>query len=136
MEPAAPAHRQTDALETKVALPRVTIDLDAVGDATRRLADALHVRGLRLNGVTKCVDGEPAVGRAMLAAGASGLADSRVPSLARLAAHGLGRSRSSAPPRRTNSRRRRGSPTACSSATPTPRARSGSSREAAPSRSC
>lgn len=90
MEPAAPAQRQTDALETKVALPRVTIDLDAVGDATRRLTDALHVRGLRLNGVTKCVDGEPAVGRAMLAAGASGLADSRVPSLARLAAHGLG----------------------------------------------
>ncbi|NLT93778.1 MAG: alanine racemase, partial [Actinobacteria bacterium] len=73
-----------------MALPRVTIDLDAVGDATRRLTDALHVRGLRLNGVTKCVDGEPAVGRAMLAAGASGLADSRVPSLARLAAHGLG----------------------------------------------
>ena len=119
-----------------MALPRVTIDLDAVGDATRRLTDALHVRGLRLNGVTKCVDGEPAVGRAMLAAGASGLADSRVPSLARLAAHGLGPLTLIRAPRRTSSRRRHGSPTACSSATRTPRARSGIWREAAPSRSC
>ena len=45
-------------------LPRLTIDLDAVGEATRRLAADLHARGMTLCGVTKCVDGEPAIGQA------------------------------------------------------------------------
>jgi predicted amino acid racemase len=72
------------------ATPTLTVDLDAVAEATRRLAAKLLGHGLALVGVTKCVDGEPAVGRAMLAAGASGLADSRLPALERLAAAGLG----------------------------------------------
>ncbi len=72
------------------ALPRLTLDLDAVADATRRLAADLHARRLTLCGVTKCVDGEPRVGRALLEAGCAGLADSRLPSLARLAANALG----------------------------------------------
>jgi predicted amino acid racemase len=50
----------------------------------------LHACGASLVGVTKCVDGEPAVGRVILEAGAEGLADSRLPSLARLASQGLG----------------------------------------------
>ena len=58
--------------------------------ATRRLTAYLHAHGVSLVGVTKCVDGEPAVGRTMLEAGADGLADSRLPSLARLAGQGLG----------------------------------------------
>lgn len=69
--------------------PRLTIDLDAVDEATRRLASHVHARGAALVGVTKCVDGEPAVGRAMLEAGCAGLADSRLPSLVRLAREGL-----------------------------------------------
>jgi predicted amino acid racemase len=73
-----------------MTLPRLTIDLDAVADATRRLAADLTARDLTLAGVTKCVDGEPLVGQAMLEAGCAGLADSRLPSLERLAAQGLG----------------------------------------------
>ena len=73
-----------------MTLPRLTIDLDAVAGATRRLAADLTARDLTLAGVTKCVDGEPLVGQAMLEAGCAGLADSRLPSLERLAAQGLG----------------------------------------------
>ena len=72
------------------ACPRLTIDLDAVAEATRRLAAGLLGHGVSLTGVTKCVDGEPLVGRTMLEAGCAGLADSRLPALARLAAHDLG----------------------------------------------
>jgi ornithine racemase len=71
-------------------LPRVTIDLDAVAEATRRLAAGLLGQGIALIGVTKCVDGEPVVGQVMLEAGAAGLADSRLPALQKLAAAGLG----------------------------------------------
>jgi len=70
--------------------PLLTVDLAAIADATRRLCEQLHAAGLSLLGVTKAVDGEPVVGRAMLEAGAAGLADSRLPSLKRLAAEGLG----------------------------------------------
>jgi ornithine racemase len=70
--------------------PRLTVDLDAVAEATRRLAAGLLGRGLSLLAVTKCVDGEPQVGRVMLEAGAAGLADSRLPALEQLMAAGLG----------------------------------------------
>ncbi len=73
-----------------MTLPHLTIDLDAVADATRRLAAYLDTRGVTLAGVTKCVDGEPLVGRTMLEAGCAGLADSRLPSLMRLAGQKLG----------------------------------------------
>jgi predicted amino acid racemase len=69
--------------------PRLTISCDTVAANTRVLTDRLHARGIALVGVTKAVDGEPAVGRAMLAAGCAGLADSRLPALERLAAHRL-----------------------------------------------
>lgn len=70
--------------------PTLTIDLDVVAENTRLLAARLRGAGLTLVGVTKCVDGEPRVGQAMLEAGAAGLADSRLPALARLAAAALG----------------------------------------------
>ena len=73
-----------------MTLPKLTIDLDAVAGATRRLAADLRVRGMTLAGVTKCVDGAPAVGRIMLENGCTGLADSRLPSLVRLAGPALG----------------------------------------------
>ena len=70
--------------------PTLTIDLDVVAENTRLLAARLLGDGFTLAGVTKCVDGEPRVGQALLEAGAAGLADSRLPSLARLAAASLG----------------------------------------------
>ena len=50
--------------------PRLTIDLDAVAENTRLLAARLLGDGFTLVGVTKCADGEPRVGQAMLEAGA------------------------------------------------------------------
>ena len=70
--------------------PRLTIDLGAVAENTRLLSARLRRCGLALLGVTKCVDGEPRVGQAMLEAGCAGLADSRLPCLSRLAAASLG----------------------------------------------
>jgi len=69
--------------------PRLTLDLDAVTHATRTLAAQLLASGIELGGVTKAIDGEPAVGQAMLEAGCTGLADSRLPALVRLAAQAL-----------------------------------------------
>jgi ornithine racemase len=70
-------------------LTRLTIDLDVVAENTRLLAARLLGDGYTLLGVTKCVDGEPRIGQAMLEAGCVGLADSRLPALVRLAAHAL-----------------------------------------------
>ena len=67
--------------------PRLTLSLAAVRRNTAVLADRLLAAGIELVGVTKAVDGEPAVGRTMLEAGAAGLADSRLVPLTRLAAH-------------------------------------------------
>jgi predicted amino acid racemase len=69
--------------------PQLTFDLDAISHATQTLAERLLSRGIELCGVTKAVDGEPAVGQAMLEAGCAGLADSRLPALVRLAAQAL-----------------------------------------------
>ena len=74
---------------TIAGYPRLTVSLDAVTENTRLLAARLLERGIALVGVTKAVDGEPGVGQAMLEAGCAGLADSRLPSLVRLAAHAL-----------------------------------------------
>ncbi|MGO8685043.1 MAG: alanine racemase [Thermoleophilia bacterium] len=69
--------------------PELVLSLADIGQRTRLLAGRLLSQGIELVGVTKAVDGEPAVGRAMLAAGAAGLADSRLPSLVRLAGQAL-----------------------------------------------
>ena len=68
----------------------LTIDLAAVRHNSAALGRRLALQGIDVVGVTKSVDGEPDVGAAMLAGGAVGLADSRLPSLSRLAARGLG----------------------------------------------
>jgi predicted amino acid racemase len=67
----------------------VLVSPHVVARNTALLSRRLLERGITLVGVTKAVDGEPAVGRVMLAAGAAGLADSRLPALTRLAAHAL-----------------------------------------------
>jgi predicted amino acid racemase len=69
--------------------PLLAVDVDIIAGNTRFIAESLIVSGIELVGVTKVVDGEPAIGQAMLEAGAAGLADSRLPSLMRLAAHAL-----------------------------------------------
>ena len=68
----------------------LTIDTAAVRHNVAEFSRRLAAQGMAVAGVTKSVDGEPAVGAAMLAGGAVALADSRLPALARLAAAGLG----------------------------------------------
>jgi predicted amino acid racemase len=68
----------------------LTVDVAAVRHNVAALGRRLALQGIDVVGVTKAVDGEPDVGAAMLAGGAVALADSRLPSLARLAAQGLG----------------------------------------------
>jgi len=68
----------------------LTIDTAAVRHNAAVFTRRLAAQGMAVAGVTKSVDGEPAVGAAMLGGGAVTLADSRLPALARLAAAGLG----------------------------------------------
>lgn len=65
--------------------PRIETDLDKIEQNTRTLVGRLAATGIRVTGITKAVLGSPEVGAAMLRGGASGLGDSRVPNLARLA---------------------------------------------------
>jgi predicted amino acid racemase len=69
--------------------PQLTIDVDLIATTTRYIAEDLLSAGISLVGVTKVLDGEPAIGEAMLEAGCCGLGDSRLPSLVRLADHAL-----------------------------------------------
>jgi len=69
--------------------PTLTIDLDLVRANARAISTRLRKTGIELVGVTKAVDGEPAVGQALLEGGCAGLADSRLPAMTRLAARAL-----------------------------------------------
>ncbi|GAA1850631.1 hypothetical protein GCM10009836_33150 [Pseudonocardia ailaonensis] len=66
--------------------PRIRADLHKIEQNTRTLVDRLSAVGIRVTGITKAALGSPGIGAAMLRGGASGLGDSRVPNLARLAA--------------------------------------------------
>ena len=70
--------------------PRIETDLGKLERNTRILVDRLVPAGIRVTGITKAVLGSPGIGAAMLRGGASGLGDSRIPNLDRLA--GLDRS--------------------------------------------
>lgn len=65
----------------------VTVDLRKIEENTRTVVDALG--GREVIGVTKVTCGAPPVARAMLAGGASGLADSRLENLAGLRRAGI-----------------------------------------------
>ncbi len=65
----------------------VTVDLRKIEENTRTVVDALG--GREVIGVTKVTCGAPPVARAMLAGGASGLADSRLENLAGLRDAGI-----------------------------------------------
>lgn len=49
--------------------PRLTIDVDLIATNTRLIAETLLGAGVALLAVTKVLDGEPAIGQAMLDAG-------------------------------------------------------------------
>jgi predicted amino acid racemase len=70
--------------------PQLTVAIDRIAGITRSIARTLSGYGIQLVGVTKAIDGEPAVAEELLQAGCTGLADSRLPAIARLAAQGLG----------------------------------------------
>jgi ornithine racemase len=70
--------------------PQLTVAIDKIAGVTRTIADQLRANGMELVGVTKAVDGEPAVAEALLRAGCTELADSRLPAITRLAANNLG----------------------------------------------
>ena len=65
----------------------VTVDLAKVIENTRRVVEALG--GRSVYGVTKVTCGAPEVARAMLAGGASGIADSRLENVARMREAGI-----------------------------------------------
>ncbi|MDP3889860.1 alanine/ornithine racemase family PLP-dependent enzyme [Nocardioides sp.] len=69
--------------------PRLEIRLEAIEQNTRTLVGRLAVQGITVTGVNKATLGCPAVGRAMLRGGATGLGDSRVESLARARSAGI-----------------------------------------------
>jgi predicted amino acid racemase len=68
----------------------LTLDVAAVRHNVRTLARRLSAQGIDIIGVTKAVDSEPDVARAMLAGGAVAVADSRLTGLLRLARHDIG----------------------------------------------
>ena len=70
-----------------LARATVTVDLQKITENTRCVVDALG--GREVVGVTKVTCGAPQVARAMLAGGASALADSRLENLAGLRAAGV-----------------------------------------------
>ena len=65
----------------------VHIDLAKIAQNTRALTSLLP--GVDIVGVTKVTGGSPAVARALLAGGATALADSRLVNIARMRAHGV-----------------------------------------------
>lgn len=69
--------------------PRIDIDLDKIEQNTRVLVDRLAAREIQLTGITKATLGSRGVGSAMIRGGVTGLGDSRLPNLARLAGLGV-----------------------------------------------
>jgi ornithine racemase len=68
----------------------LTLDVAAIRHNVAVLRRRLAPQGIDIIGVTKAADAEPDVARAMLEGGASGVADSRLSGIVRLAEHGLG----------------------------------------------
>ncbi len=69
--------------------PRMEIDLEKIRKNTRFLVRHLRLRGIGVTGVTKGVGGNPAIAEAMLAGGATGLAESRITNVANLRSAGI-----------------------------------------------
>lgn len=69
--------------------PRLEIVPGAIRTNTRILVDRLAPKGIRVTGVTKALGALPAVARAMLAGGATGLGDSRIRNVRRMRDAGI-----------------------------------------------
>lgn len=61
-----------------MSAPRLEIDLGKITHNARILVERLAVQGISVTGVTKATLGSPEIAQAMLLAGVSGLADSRI----------------------------------------------------------
>lgn len=70
--------------------PKLTLDLTKLQQNMAAVVDLCRPYGISVFGVTKVCCGWPEVGRALLAGGAVGLADSRMANLVRLREAGLG----------------------------------------------
>jgi predicted amino acid racemase len=68
-----------------VTAPRLEVDLTKIESNTRSLVEQLSARGIAVTAITKATLGSTAVAAAMLRGGATGLGDSRVENLAKLA---------------------------------------------------
>lgn len=69
--------------------PRVEIDLRKIRHNTRTIVERIKGRGIQVTAVTKAVCGHPAIARAMLAGGATGLAEARLSNVKRLRRAGM-----------------------------------------------
>lgn len=69
--------------------PRIEIELGKIQYNTRHIVTQLRTHGIGVTGVTKAVCGHPAVARAMLDGGATGLAESRITNVMRLLGAGM-----------------------------------------------
>ncbi len=69
--------------------PSIAIDLEAIAENTRAIADRCAAQGVKVFGVTKATCGSPLVGRAMLRGGAVGLGESRIDNVRRLRRGGI-----------------------------------------------
>lgn len=69
--------------------PRIEVDLSKIRANTQTLVRRLAPRGIAVTGVNKGVCGHPAIARAMLDGGASGLAEARIENVQGLRAAGL-----------------------------------------------
>jgi predicted amino acid racemase len=72
-----------------VSTPRLEIRLDLLHHNACHLVDTLGARGIGLTAVTKATLGSPEVARALLAAGVTGLGESRIENVERLRAAGI-----------------------------------------------
>ena len=69
--------------------PRLEVRLDRLAHNAATLVARLGERGIRVTAVTKATLGSPEVARALLAAGAAGLGESRIENIERLRAAGI-----------------------------------------------
>ncbi|MDF1736911.1 MAG: alanine/ornithine racemase family PLP-dependent enzyme [Minwuia sp.] len=69
--------------------PRIEIELGKIQHNTRHIVTQLRPHGIDVTGVTKAVCGHPAVARAILDGGATGLAEARIANVARLLGGGM-----------------------------------------------
>lgn len=69
--------------------PRLEIDLQKIRHNTKEIVNLCHEKGIDVIGVTKGVSGSPEIAKAMLSAGACGLADARIRNVHKLRKAGI-----------------------------------------------